>query len=121
MLNLYAGVITPAYYPPQFTTYCMKHHQFHIRLTLVVALLMVFNFSVDVSAQVTNAGPTTRKSVKLSNVTIQDLVNSLGDEFKYSFFIIDDAVGKSKVDVDVKNATIREILDTAFKDRKSVV
>ncbi len=98
----------------------MKYPLFSFRLSLIMLFLIVLASTVSVDAQVSNTETTTRKSVKLTNVTVQDLVNSLGSEFKYSFFIIDDAVGKSKVDVDVTNATIREILDAAFNGREIV-
>ena len=33
-----------------------------------------------------------RKNVKMTNVTIQQLVDKLGADFKYSFFIVDEKV-----------------------------
>lgn len=98
----------------------MKHPLFSFRLSLIMAFLLVLSGTALVNAQVTNSETTTRKSIKLKNVSVQDLVNSLGDEFKYSFFIVDDAAGKAKIDLNLTNATIREILDAAFKGKDIV-
>lgn len=98
----------------------MKHQKVRSWLTMVLQLLIVFAPTIGVDAQVPDSGTITRKSVTLSNVTVHDFVNSLGEEFKYSFFIIDDAISKTKVSVDVKNAGIREILDAAFKGKDIV-
>lgn len=59
-----------------------------------------------------------RRSIQLSDVTVQQLVDRLGKDFKFSFFILDDQVSKTKVSVNKKNATIAEILDEAFHSKE---
>jgi len=84
----------------------------------IVFLLLIIMFSansVPVHAQ-TNISQT-RKSIKMTNVTVQQLVDNLGADFKYSFFIVDEQVGRTTVSVEKKNATIREILDEAFQGK----
>ena len=83
-----------------------------LRLAFLVCTLIVTQLSVN--AQTTEL----KKNIKMNNVTVQDLVDKLGTDFKYSFFIVDELVGKTKVTVDIKNATVTQILDLAFKDKE---
>src|SRR5690606_38525828 len=50
--------------------------------------------------------------------TVQQLVDRLGKDFKYSFFILDDQVSKTRVTVNKSNATINEILEEAFRSKE---
>ncbi|ADY53640.1 TonB-dependent receptor [Pseudopedobacter saltans DSM 12145] len=85
-----------------------------MQLGLFVCLL--FLHLTDVQAQ---AGATKlRASIQLNNVTVQQLVDRLGKDFKYSFFILDDQVSKTRVTVNKSNATINEILDEAFRSKE---
>ena len=83
-----------------------------LRLAFLVFTLTITQLSLN--AQTTDL----KKNIKMNNVTVQDLVNKLGVDFKYSFFIVDEQVGKITVSVDIKNATITQILDLAFKEKE---
>lgn len=83
-----------------------------LQLAFLVCALMVTQLSVN--AQTAEL----KRNIKMNNVTVQDLVDKLGTDFKYSFFIVDEQVGKTKVTVDIKNATVTQILDLAFKDKE---
>jgi TonB-linked SusC/RagA family outer membrane protein len=85
-------------------------HKRIIRFTLVILLILV-NF-VPIYAQSTSVQ--LKKDIKVSNLTVLQLVDKLGKDFKYSFFIVDEQIGKTIISVDLKNATINEILDAAF-------
>ena len=50
----------------------MKYPLFSFRLSLIMSFLIVFGTTVGVDAQVPNTETTTRKSVKLTNVTAQE-------------------------------------------------
>ena len=97
----------------KFLTQVRKFRFYEIlRLAFLVCTLLVTHLSVN--AQTTEL----KKNIKMNNVTVQDLVDKLGTDFKYSFFIVDELVGKTKVTVDIKNATVTQILDLAFKDKE---
>lgn len=91
----------------------MKIHSVGIISNL---LLVLFLFMLS-TANAQGKSENVKKNVRLENVTVQQLVNKLGDDFDYSFFIIDEPVGKTVVSVKKENATIREILDEAFKGK----
>ena len=86
----------------------------------IIRQLMIIGFiSVNISTLQGQATPgQIRKNVKLTNVTVQQLVDKLGAEFNYSFFIVDSQAGKEIVSVDLKNATINQILDRAFNGKE---
>jgi len=83
-----------------------------LRLVLFVFTLIVNQVSINAQT------PELKKNIKMTNVTVQELVDKLGVDFKYSFFIVDEQVGKVVVSVDIKNATIYQILDLAFKNKQ---
>ena len=86
----------------------------------IIRLLMIIGFiSVNISTLQGQVTPgQIRKNVKMTNVTVQQLVDKLGTDFKYSFFIVDAQVGKEVISVDLKNATINQILDKAFEGKE---
>ena len=88
----------------------------------IICLMMIIGFITanvaNLQAQMTLGQ--VRKNVKITNVTVQQLVDKLGADFKYSFYIVDEKVSKTIVSVDVKNATISQILDKAF-DGKEII
>lgn len=92
----------------------VKKIRFHgiLRLVFFVFALMVSQLSLN--AQTAEL----KRNIKMNNVTVQDLVDKLGVDFKYSFFIVDEQVGKTTISVDIKNATLTQILDLAFKDKE---
>lgn len=59
-----------------------------------------------------------RKNIQLKDVSVQQLVDKLGKDFKYSFFILDNKVSNTKVTVNKNNATIVEILDEVFRNKE---
>ncbi len=88
----------------------------------IICLMMIIGF---IMANITNLYAQTtlgqvRKNVKMTNVTIQQLVDKLGADFKYSFFIVDEKVSKTIISVDVKNATISQILDKACEGKEII-
>lgn len=87
-----------------------------IRFMLV--LLIFFTIIKPANAQSTPAQ--VKKDIKVSNITVLQLVDKLGADFKYSFFIVDELIGKSIISVDLKNATVNEILESAFKGKDIV-
>ncbi|MFZ4726867.1 MAG: carboxypeptidase-like regulatory domain-containing protein, partial [Paludibacter sp.] len=87
-----------------------------IRFMLV--LLIFFTIIKPANAQSTPAQ--VKKDIKVSNITVLQLVDKLGADFKYSFFIVDELIGKSIISVDLKNATVNEILESAFKEKDIV-
>ncbi|MBP1637327.1 MAG: TonB-dependent receptor [Bacteroidetes bacterium] len=89
------------------------NHNRLIRLMMITIIISAS--SINIFAQ-TNTEVT--KTVKLTNVTVQQLIDKLSSEFKYSFFIVDDQIPNNIVSVDVKNATINEILDNAFLNKE---
>jgi TonB-linked SusC/RagA family outer membrane protein len=93
-----------------------------INLGRIICFMMIIGF---IMANVANLQAQTtlgqvKKNVKMTNVTVQQLVDKLGADFKYSFFIVDEKVAKSIVSVDVKNATINQILDKAFEGKEII-
>jgi TonB-linked SusC/RagA family outer membrane protein len=101
-----------------------KHQNFQNRfdikriIRLMIIMLIISVNLIPVQAQ--NTIGQEKKKIKMTNVTVQQLVDKLGSNFKYSFFIVDEQVGKMQVSVDLKNATIEEILDHAFQG-KSII
>jgi TonB-dependent starch-binding outer membrane protein SusC len=92
---------------------------YHVRF---ICLMMIIGF---ITANVTNLQAQTtlgqvRKNVKMTNVTVQQLVDKLGVDFEYSFFIVDEKVSKSTVSVDLRNSTINQILDKAFEGKEII-
>ena len=87
-----------------------------IRFMLV--LLIFFTIIKPANAQSTPAQ--VKKDIKVSNITVLQLVDKLGADFKFSFFIVDELIGKTIVSVDLKNATINDILESAFKGKDIV-
>jgi len=87
-----------------------------IRFALVLLIILID--IAPIKAQSTSVQ--LKKDIKVSNVTILQLVDKLGTDFKYSFFIVDEQIGKTIVSVDLKNATINEILESAFKGKDIV-
>lgn len=94
----------------------MKKNQERFNLMRIIhcmlITLIISAISIQIHAQTTSGQ--VKKNVKMTNVTVQQLIDKLGEDFKYSFFIIDEPVGKTVVSVDKKNATINEILENAF-------
>jgi len=83
------------------------------RFTLVLLIILI-NI-VPINAQSTSVQ--LKKDIQLSNVTVLQLVEKLGTDFKYSFFIVDEIIGKTIISVELKNATINEILESAFQGK----
>jgi TonB-linked SusC/RagA family outer membrane protein len=83
---------------------------------LTMLILFISASSLTVFSQ--TAREAVKKNVKLTNVTVQQLVDNLGTEFKYSFFIVDDQIRNTVVSVDLKKAAINEILDNAFFEKE---
>jgi len=83
---------------------------------LTMLILFISASSTTVFSQ--TARETVKENVKLTNVTVQQLVDNLGTKFKYSFFIVDDQIRNTIVSVDLKESTINEILDNAFLDKE---
>ncbi len=81
------------------------------RMLIFLFALLIAQLSVD--AQTSEL----KKNIKMNDVTVQDLVDKLGADFKYSFFIVDEVIGNTKVSVDLKNATITQILELAFQNK----
>lgn len=81
----------------------------------MIIILIISATSTNLFSQTTKG--TVRKSIKMTNVTVKQLVDNLGTEFKYSFYIVDDQIPNKIVSVDLKNATIKEILDNAFLNK----
>ncbi|RNC63383.1 SusC/RagA family TonB-linked outer membrane protein [Proteiniphilum sp. X52] len=91
-----------------------KYQEKLLRLTVI--LLLFSRCFIAAEAQTVSAP--VKKTVKLTDVTIRELVDKLSVDFKYSFFIIDENVGKIRVSVNKRNATVTEILDEAFKGKE---
>jgi len=83
---------------------------------LLMILLLISATSTTLFSQ--TSGETVKKSIKLTNVTVQQLVDNLGSKFKYSFFIVDNQIQNTIVSVDLRNATLNEILDKAFQNKE---
>ncbi|MDR0506992.1 MAG: TonB-dependent receptor [Dysgonamonadaceae bacterium] len=58
-----------------------------------------------------------KKSVTMKQVSVDELVKKLGEEFPYSFFIADQSASEVLVSVDVKNATVEQVLAQAFSGK----
>lgn len=96
--------------------FLIQERKFRLHCILQLALFVLI---LVVTTQPLNAQTAElKKNIKLSNVTVQDLVDKLGIDFKYSFFIVDEQVGKTTVSVNIKNATVTQILDLAFKNKE---
>ncbi|MDR3251940.1 MAG: hypothetical protein LBT42_09810 [Tannerella sp.] len=59
-----------------------------------------------------------KKNISLANVTVNELVEKLGHEFPYSFFVTDPEVAKTRVSVNVNNATAEQVLTNAFAGKE---
>ncbi|MDR2627415.1 MAG: TonB-dependent receptor [Dysgonamonadaceae bacterium] len=55
-----------------------------------------------------------KRNFSVDNVSVTDFVRKLGDVFPYSFFIADEQVSKTTVSVNLKNATVDQVLSLAF-------
>lgn len=91
-----------------------KYQEILLRLT--VMFLFFSGFFIVAEAQ--TVSEQVKKTVTVTDVTVRELVDKLSVDFKYSFFIIDENVGKIKVSVNKRNATVTEILDEAFKGKE---
>lgn len=58
-----------------------------------------------------------KRDFSVNNVSVTDFVKKLGDTFPYSFFIADEQVSKMSISVNIKNATVEQVLDRAFSGR----
>jgi len=87
------------------------HFKRIIRFKLVILIILIN--AVPINAQSTSEQ--VKKDIQVSNITVLQLVDKLGTDFKYSFFIVDEIIGKTIISVDLKNATINEILEKAFQ------
>jgi TonB-linked SusC/RagA family outer membrane protein len=101
-----------------------KHHRFQKkikfnRITRIMMVILIISANF-ISTNAQNALKQDKMDIKVSNITVQQLVDELGKNFKYSFFIVDEQVGKSVVSVVLKNASINEILDKAFQGKAIV-
>lgn len=92
-----------------------KRFRFKKVIYLLMSFLIFSTNSLVLHAQ--KSPEQVKKSIKMTNVTVQHLVDKLGTEFKYSFFIVDEQAGITLVSVNVKNATVTEILDLAFQGK----
>lgn len=82
-----------------------------------ISLIIFFLLTGSAALFAQTAEKPERKSFAASNVTVQQLVDQLGVDFKYSFFIVDEQVRKVIVSVDKKEATLDEILKQAFNQK----
>jgi len=89
-------------------------HLYRIIRFALVLLIFITN-SVVINAQPNTAQ--IKKDIKASNITVLQLIDKLGADFKYSFFIVDEEIGKTNISVDLKSATINEILERAFQGK----
>ncbi|MEI8272830.1 MAG: carboxypeptidase-like regulatory domain-containing protein [Paludibacter sp.] len=89
------------------------------RITRFAQVLFIILINiVPINAQSTSVQ--IKKDIKVTNVTVLQLVDKLGADFKYSFFIVDEIIGKTIISVELKNATINEILESAFQGKDIV-
>lgn len=87
-------------------------------IRFIILIIIISTNLIPIQGQ--NTGGKVKKNIKMTNVTVQQLVDHLGTNSKYSFFIVDEQVGKTVVSVDLKNATLREILDFAFQGKNII-
>ncbi len=101
-----------------------KHQKFieRFRFNRIIRFMMVILIiSANLATtQAQNALKKDKMDINMSNITVQQLVDNLGKNFNYSFFIVDEQVGEIVVSVDLKNATINQILDKAFQGKAIV-
>lgn len=88
------------------------------RKIIQLGLFVCFLLAQLVVVHAQDGSSKVRKSIQLNNVTVQQLVDRLGKDFKYSFFILDDQVSKMRVTVNKNSATIHEILEEAFRSKE---
>ncbi len=87
---------------------------------LVLWILMLSGIFSTFNINAQQANNEQRRSIKMIDVQVNELVKKLGKEFSYSFFISDKQASDTKVTVDLKNATIDQILTQAFQDKNIV-
>jgi len=85
-----------------------------VQLSLLICLLTINVLHVNGQTKPEQI----KRTVHLNGVTVQQLVDRLGKDFKYSFFILDDQVSKMLVSVNKEQATVVEILDEAFRSKE---
>ncbi|MDR2146442.1 MAG: SusC/RagA family TonB-linked outer membrane protein, partial [Tannerella sp.] len=81
-------------------------------LLKVVFLLLGLSFTGTAIAQ-----NEVRKDILLNKVKITELVKKLGAKYPYSFFIADKEISEITVSVDIKNATVEQVLTQAFSGK----
>lgn len=94
----------------------LKERYYCMKIIRLLTLILIMATSLNrIDAQTTSVQ--LKKDIKVSNVTILQLMDKLGKDFKCSFFIVDEEIGKIIVSVDLKNVTVNEILESAFKGK----
>ncbi|MDD4144751.1 MAG: carboxypeptidase-like regulatory domain-containing protein, partial [Prolixibacteraceae bacterium] len=90
----------------------MKKRSHFILLTIMFGSMML-----PVNAKVQSNRYEVKRTIVMNDVSVNELVKKLGEEFNYSFFIADKQASETKISVDVKNGTIDQILNEAFSNK----
>lgn len=89
-------------------------HQGHLPVRTFVLIGMVFFITAHVHAQNANA----RLSLTLRNATLKEFVKRIENSTGYSFIYSEEITIKHKINLQVKDKPLREILDLAFKNEQ---
>ena len=89
-------------------------HQGHLPGRTFVLIGMVFFITANVPARVANA----QLSLTLRNATLKEFVKRIENSTGYSFIYSEEITIKHKINLQVKDKPLREILDLAFKNEQ---
>lgn len=81
---------------------------------LILLTILFGSFILPVNAKVQSNRYEVKRTIVMNDVSVNELVKKLGEEFNYSFFIADKQASETKISVNVKNGTIDQILHEAF-------
>ena len=82
-----------------------------MKLTLLLTVIAVINLSAATYSQVT------KLNVNLSSATIGNVFKVIEDQSDFNIFYKDNQINiNTEVNLNMKNATINEVLDKAFKN-----
>lgn len=84
---------------------------------LIVLAIMLGSLMLPVSTKAQPGQDEVKKTIVMTDVPVSELVKRLGEEFKYSFFIADKQASETRITVDIKNATVDQILEKAFQNK----
>ena len=89
-------------------------HQGHLPVRTLVLIGMVILITAQAYAQNANA----RLTITLRNATLKEFVKLIENSTGYSFIYSEEITIKHKINLQVKDKPLREILDLAFKNEQ---